>query len=166
MKYRRLILFLALAFPFASFAQEGFTGFKGEHFIEVTGTAQQEIEPNEIYTVIRLKEFEENKQKTSLEKLDADFLNALKAANIDRKRLELADVGSNIGKFGKKDKESYREKTYQLKLTSAAELELFLNKLESVKVDYADITRLHHSDYEKIKTELKTKELQADRLKE
>lgn len=161
----RLILFLLLALPVFTFAQEGFNGFKGEHFIEVTGTSQLEIEPNEIYTVIRLKEFEENRQKTSLEKLDADFQNALKQAGIDRKRLELADIGSNLGKFGKKDKDAFREKTYQLKLTSATELEKFLEKLEPVKVDLVDITRLHHSDYEKIKTDLKTKALQAARAK-
>jgi len=161
----KLILFLLLSLPLFTFAQEGSTGFKGEHFIEVTGTAHQEIEPNEIYTIIRLKEFEENRQKTSLEKLDGDFLNAVKQAGIDKKRLELADVGSTIGKFGRKDKDAFREKTYQLKLTSAAELEKFLEKLEPVKVDLFDITRLYHTDYEKIKLELKTKALQAARTK-
>lgn len=164
MKYR-LILILFLITPLFTFAQEGFTGFRGEHFIEVTGTSQLEIEPNEIYTVIRLREFEENRQKTTLEKLDADFLNALKQAGIDRKRLELADIGSNLSKFGRKDKDAFREKTYQLKLTSAAELEKLLEKLEPVKVDYVDIARVHHSDYEKIKTDLKTKALQAARAK-
>jgi uncharacterized protein len=158
----KLILFLVLTVPFLAAAQEG---FKGEHFIEVTGTAQQEIEPNEIYTLIRLKEFEENRQKTTLEKLDADFLNALKQAGIDRKRLELADAGSNLDKFGKKNKDAFRQKSYQLKLTSAAELEKFLEKLEPVKVDLVDVTRLHHSDYEKIKLELKTKALQAAKAK-
>jgi uncharacterized protein YggE len=161
----RLILFLFFTFSVSAFAQEGFMGFKGEHFIEVTGTSQLEIEPNEIYTIIRLKEFEENRQKTTLEKLDGDFLNAMKQAGIDRKRLELADIGSNLGKFGRKDKDAFREKTYQLKLTSATELEKFLEKLEPVKVDYVDITRLHHSDYEKIKTDLKTKALQAAKAK-
>lgn len=159
----RLILFLLLTLPFFASAQQEV--FKGEHFIEVTGTAHLEIEPNEIYTLIRLKEFEENRQKTTLEKLDADFLNALKAAGIDRKRLELADAGSSIGKFGRKDKDAFREKSYQLKLTSAAELEKFLANLEPVKVDLVDITRLHHTDYEKIKLDLKTKALQAARTK-
>jgi uncharacterized protein len=159
----KLILFLFLSLPFFASAQQEV--FKGEHFIEVTGTANLEIEPNEIYTVIRLKEFEENRQKTLLEKLDTDFLNALKAAGIDRKRLELADAGSSIGKFGRKDKDAFREKTYQLKLTSAAELEKFLEKLEPVKVDLVDITRLYHSDYEKIKLDLKIKALQAAKAK-
>lgn len=160
---RNLILIFLLA-PLFVLAQEN-QGFKGEPFIEVSGTAHQEIEPNEIYMLIRLREFEENRQKTGLEKLDADFLNALKQAGIDRKRLELADAGSRIGKFGRKDKDAFREKSYQLKLTSAAELENFLEKLAPVKVDFVDIIRLHHSDYEKIKLDLKTKALQAARSK-
>lgn len=161
----KLILFLLLTPPLVTFSQEGFTGFKGEHFIEVTGTSRLEIEPNEIYTIIRLREFEENRQKTSLEKLDTDFLNALKQAGIDRKRLELSDIGSQLGKLGRKDKDAFRDKTYQLKLTSAAELEKLLEKLETVMVDFFDITRVHHSDYEKIKTDLKTTALQAARAK-
>lgn len=154
---------LVLLLPAMAFSQN--ETFKGEHFIEVTGSAQQEIEPNEIYTLIRLKEFEENKQKVTLEKLDADFLKALKDAGIDKKRLELADAGSRLDKFGRKDKDAFREKAYQLKLTSAAELENFLAKLEPVKVSQVSITRLHHSDYEKLKVELKTKALLAARTK-
>jgi uncharacterized protein len=139
--------------------------FKGEHFIEVTGTAHLEIEPNEIYTQIRLREFEENKQKVNLEKIDADFQKALKDAGIDKKRLELADAGSKLDKLGKREKDAFRQKTYQLKLTSASESEKFLEKLEPVKVDNVTITRLYHSDYEKIKLELKTKALQAAKAK-
>jgi uncharacterized protein YggE len=158
-----LILFAIAALPIFAFAQNEV--FKGEHFIEVTGTAHQEIEPNEIYTQIRLREFEENKQKSNLEKLDADFLNALKNAGIDKKRLELADIGSKLDKLGKRDKDAFRQKTYQLKLTSAGELEKLLTALEPVKVDYVNITRLHHTDYEKLKLELKTKALQAAKAK-
>jgi uncharacterized protein YggE len=159
---KKILLSVFVLSAFAGFSQEV---FKGEHFIEVTGSASQEIEPNEIYMFVRLKEFEENRSKVTLEKLDNDFLNALKDAGIDKKRLEIADAGSQIGKLGRKDKDAFREKTYQIKLTSAAELEKFLAKLEPVKVDYADITRLSHSDYEKIKVELKIKALQAAKAK-
>lgn len=153
---------LLLMLPVTVMAQEV---AKGEHFIEVSGTAQQEIEPNEIYLTIRLREFEENKQKVALEKIDADLLNALKASGIDRSRLELADAGSKLDKLTKKEKDAFREKTYQLKLTSAAELEKFLTKLEPVKVDFVDVTRLHHTDLEKIKMELKVKALQVAKVK-
>jgi uncharacterized protein YggE len=161
MKLRNVLLLLMIL-PLVVHAQEV---PKGEHFIEVTGTAQQEIEPNEIYVTIRLREFEENKQKTNLEKIDKDFLNALLQAGIDRKRLELADAGSKLDKLTKKEKDAFREKTYQLKLTSAAELEKFLTNLEPVKVDFVDVTRLHHTDLEKIKMDLKVKALQVAKTK-
>ena len=158
---KRLILVPFLILPFLLSAQETFR----EPFVEVTGTAFREIEPNEIYVTIRLKEFEENRQKTSLEKLEKDFYDAMKSAGIDRKRIELADVGSDLEKFRRKDKEAFREKTFQIKLTSAAELERFIEKLSPVKVDSVNVTRLHHSDYEKIKLELKVEALKAARSK-
>jgi uncharacterized protein YggE len=161
MKLRNAIILLVML-PLAVQAQEV---AKGEHFIEVSGRAEQEIEPNEIYVSIRLREFEENKQKITLEKLDADFLNALKASGIERSRLELADAGSKLDKLTKREKDAFREKTYQVKLTSANELEKFLTKLEPVKVDFVDIIRLHHTDLEKIKMDLKVKALQVAKTK-
>ncbi|HEY5823252.1 MAG TPA: SIMPL domain-containing protein [Cyclobacteriaceae bacterium] len=161
-KLRITLLALLLTSFFAASAQEV---FKGEHFIEVTGTAQTEIEPNEIYTIIRLREFEENRQKTALEKLDKDFFNAIKEAGIDRKRVELADAGSKLDKLGKKEKDAFRDKTYQIKLTSAAELEKLIEKLEPVKVDFFDIIKLSHSDLDKMKIDLKVKALQAAKTK-
>jgi hypothetical protein len=100
-----------------------------------------------------------------LEKLDKEFLAVVKDAGIEQKRLELADAGSQIGKIGRKDKDSFREKTYHIKLTSAQELEKFHNKLQAVKVDYADISRVSHSDIEKLRVDLKIKALQAAKTK-
>jgi uncharacterized protein len=161
MKLKSFLLIL-LIFPAFVFAQEA---QKKDHFIEVTGTAQQEIEPNEIYVSVRLREFEENKQKVSLEKIDKDFNNALKDAGVDKKNLELADAGSKLEKFRKKEKDVFREKTYQIKLSSALDLEKLLEKLEVVKVDYADVVRVSHSEIEKLTLELKVKALQAAKLK-
>lgn len=159
MKSRLMLLLLMI--PSLMFAQEEFK----EPFVEVTGTAEQEVEPNLIYMYIRLREFEENRQKVSLEKLEKDFFEALKKAGIDRKRVELAGAGSKLDDFRKRDKDVFRQKSYQLKLTSSAELEKFLQSLESVKVDYVDITKLDHSEMEKIQMELKIKALQAARDK-
>jgi uncharacterized protein len=156
-----VILFLLLL-NVSVFAQET---FKGEHFIEVTGTAQMEVDPNELYLFIRLREFEENRAKVQLEKLDQDFLAALKAAGVDKKNLTLANAGSQLGKLGRKDKDAFREKSYELKLSSAAELEKFLEKLEPVKVEALTLTKVTHSDIEKFKIDLKIKALQAAQTK-
>jgi uncharacterized protein len=160
MRYSLLIAFFLISGSLA--AQEV---FKGEHFIEVTGTAESEIDPNEITVLIRLREFEENKQKVQLEKLDQDFSVALKAAGIDKKRVALADAGSKLSRLTKKDKDAFRDKTYQLVLSSGGELEKLLEKLEPVQVDQVVISKVHHTDYEKYKMELKIKALQAARAK-
>ncbi|MFZ6011372.1 MAG: SIMPL domain-containing protein [Bacteroidota bacterium] len=160
---RNIIVSLLLIMPFLTSAQQEV--FKGEHFIEVTGMAHMEIEPNEIFVLIRLKEFEENREKISLEKIDKDFFNAMKEAGIDRKRIELADVGSKLDKIGKREKDAFREKSYQIKITSGAELEKFLEKLQAVKVDFVDITKIQHSEIEKLKMDLKIKALQTAKSK-
>lgn len=80
MRFNILIIFLMTSIQ--ALSQET---FKGEHFIEVTGTAEMEVEPNEIFLFVRLREFEENRNKVQLEKLDQDFLQAVKAAGIDPK---------------------------------------------------------------------------------
>ncbi len=158
----KIFIILLLMASVTTFGQEV---FKGEHFIEVTGSSEMEVEPNEIFLYIRLREFEENRAKVSLEKLDQEFLQALKAANIDRKNLTLADAGSTLDKIRRRDKDAFREKSYELKLTSAAELEKFLVKIEPVKVQQLDLTRLHHTDMEKFKIDLKVKALQAAQTK-
>ncbi len=150
------LIILCLLATSTAFGQEL---VKQEHFIEVTGSSEMEVEPNEIFLFIKLREFEENRAKVSLEKLDQDFLQALKAANIDRKNLTIADAGSNLDKFRRKDKDAFREKSYELKLRSADELERFIEKVEPVKVYQLDITRLHHTDMEKFKIDLKVKAL-------
>src|SRR5688572_10227558 len=159
---KQYIVIALLAFSASSFGQEV---FKGEHFIEVTGSSEMEVEPNEIFLFIKLREFEENRAKVSLEKLDKDFLQAIKAANIDRKNLTLADAGSNLAKIRRKDKDAFREKSYELKLSDAATLERFLEKIEPVKIYQLDLIRLHHTDMEKFKIDLKVKALQAAQTK-
>jgi uncharacterized protein YggE len=161
---RKIFIIALMLLSFSMWAQSPET-FKGEHFIEVTGTAETEISPNEITFLIVLREFEENKNKIQLEKLDQDFLKALQSAGIDKKRLTLADAGSKLSRLTKRDKDAFREKSYQLVLNSAAEVEKFVEKLEPVQVSHLVITRVHHTDFEKIKLDTKIKALQAAKSK-
>ena len=162
LKRSPILIMLMMVLSTQLFAQDP---IKGEHFIEVTGTADMEIEPDEIVLFIKLKEFENNRQKIALEKIDQEFLQALKAANIDSKKLALSGVGSTLAYVGKHDNDAFREKSYQLILTSAAELERFVEKLQPVKVNQAYISRLRHTNMEKFKLDLKIKALQAAHAK-
>lgn len=161
MKKPAFVIALLLFAAIGSYAQEQ---KPSEHFIEVNGTAELEVTPNEIYLTIRLKEFEEGRVKTTLETIDKSFLNALKEAGIDTKNLELADAGLLLG-GRRRDRDVFREKTYQLKLSGAAEVEKFLSKIENVKADYVDIVRVDHSELTKLKLDVKVKALQIAKTK-
>lgn len=162
---RYILSFIFIASSILASAQEEWKGFKGEPFIEVSGTAETEIDPNEITLWIRIREFEENKNKVQLEKIDQQFLTALKSAGIDKKRLTLADAGSTLSKLGKRDKDAFREKTYELVLNSSTEVSTLIRNLEPVKVDMVRVVRVHHSSLEAFKLDVKVKALQAARAK-
>ena len=162
---RYILSVFLMASSILAVAQEESRGFKGEPFVEVSGSAETEIDPNEITLWIRIREFEENKDKTQLEKLDQQFLTALKAAGIDKKRLTLADAGSTLAKLGKRDKDAFREKTYELVLNSSAEVQNLIKNLEPVKVDMVRVVRIHHSSLETFKLDVKVRALQAARAK-
>ncbi len=158
---RVLLVASILCFGLSARAQEVFK----EPFIEVSGISEMEIDPNEIVLWIRLREFEENKNKVQLEKIDQRFLSALKEAGIDKKRLTIADAGSTLSKVTKRDKEAFREKTYELILTGSAELERFLASSEPVEIDLMRIVRVDHTEIEKFKLEAKIKALQVAKSK-
>lgn len=162
MKPISITLLLVFSFTFMATGQEI---FKDEHFIEVTGSAEIEIEPNIIVLFIKLKEFEQNREKVDLEKIDQGFLNALKTAGIDRKKLSLAGGGGSVEQIGKRDSDAFREKSYQLELESATALEKLIASLEDVPVYQSYITRLDHSNMERFKIDLKVKALQAAKEK-
>ncbi len=162
---RHILSLIFIATAIMASAQEEWKGFKGEPFVEVSGTAETEIDPNEITLWIRIREFEENKNKVQLEKLDQQFLTALKSAGIDKKRLTLADAGSTLSKLGKREKDAFREKTYELLLNSSAEVQTLIRNLEPVKVDMVRVVRVHHSSLETFKLDVKVKAVQAARAK-
>lgn len=56
-----------------------------ERYIEVTGSAEMEVAPDVIVILVKLREYDENKEKISLEKIDRTFMNAVAKSNIERK---------------------------------------------------------------------------------
>ena len=157
-----IVLFFFFTIGVTAFAQEG---FRGTPFIETTGTAQREIEPNDIQLQVLLREFEDERVKVQLEKLDKDFLDAVRSAGIEKNAVMLAQAGAQLGKLGRKDKEAFREKTYQVRLTSAAQLESLIARLESVRVQQASIVKVWHTEIEKMKLDLKVAALKAAQAK-
>jgi hypothetical protein len=80
-------------------------------YIEVLGSAEMEVTPNIIVLAIRLKEYEENKEKVLLEKIDRDFLAAVSKSKIDKDKISLSNVRMDAFQQKRRDRDYHAEKT-------------------------------------------------------
>src|SRR4051812_24265108 len=76
----------------------------GKRYIEITGTNEMEITPDELYITITLLERMEGKEKITIDKQEADLKKVLKELNIDLANLTLSKADADYGKVRKSNK--------------------------------------------------------------
>ena len=122
-------------------------------YVEVTGVAEMEVIPNEIYINITLQEEKEG-MKRSVEEQEEILINKLKKLNVDVKNLKLSNVGSYTY-WDKKNKESFKQKSFELKLEDAGKASEVMYALNTLEIYRMYVGRTEHSDIEKFKKEVK-----------
>jgi uncharacterized protein YggE len=130
-------------------------------YIEVLGSAEMEVTPNIIVLAIRLKEYEENKEKVLLEKIDRDFLAAVSKSKIDKDKISLSNVSMDAFQQKRRDRDYHAEKTYQIEFSRTTDVLTFLDNLKDVKLDYLNIAKLSHTELEKYRIDIKVQALKA-----
>src|SRR6476469_10755672 len=120
------ISILMMTCALSSFAQTEKNPFPKT--ITVTGSAEMEIVPDEIYVQVDLKEYEKKGQgKVTIDRIRQDFLNSVKTVGIPDSALSIAAYDGYNGnpwlrKKNKKD-ELMASITYQLKLKSSKQMD-------------------------------------------
>lgn len=128
--------------------------------ITVTGSAEMEIVPDEIYVQVDLKEYEKKGQgKVSIDKIRQDFLTAVRSLGLPDSALSVSAYDGYNGnpwwrKKNKKD-ELYASITYQVKLRSAAQVDQLVDKLDDNATQNFFISKTSHSKLEELKKNLK-----------
>jgi uncharacterized protein YggE len=130
-------------------------------YIEVMGSAEMEVTPNIIVISIRLKEYEENKEKVLLEKIDKDFLAAVSRSKIDKEKISLANLRMDAFQKKRRDRDYFAEKTYQIEFSATTAVLTFLENLKDVKLDYLYIVKQSHTELEKYRMDIKVQALKA-----
>lgn len=131
------------------FAQEASTN----RYIEVNGSAELEITPDEIYVVGVLQE----EKAENFEKAEKAFLSQLKKLGIADENINLADMsGEFASAWFKKDK-LIKEKTYQVKLNSAKMVGEFLKVADETGLKEVNIIRTDISNRREVEQELRIK---------
>lgn len=136
--------------------------------IEVTGRAEEEIVPDEIYFNITLKEYlADNKDKVSIDKLERELQNAVNKVGIDAEDLQIENINSyNYWVWRqKKAKDFLASKQYRLKLSELNMINQLLEYLDPKGIQSTNIAEYSHSEIEKYRKDLKIKALQAAKEK-
>lgn len=153
---KKMFFALLVVLPLTTLAQEE----KGR-YIEVTGSAEQEINPDIIILSIHLKEFEESKEKISLDQLDKELTGAFNISGIDKQNIEVADITANALSRKRRDREIFAEKTYEVRFSKASDVMTLLTNLKNVRLDALDIKRLDHTEMDKYRLDLKVAAIKA-----
>ena len=133
--------------------------------IEVIGSAEMEVVPNEIYISIILRERYENKQKVSIEEQEEKLKSALKELGIDLKNLYLSDANADYIKVRWGTKDVLTKKDYTLKVSSAATLSNVFQQLSKLEIRDASIARVSHSGLDSLKKEVQILAIRAAKNK-
>ena len=152
---------MVVAFIACSWAVTAQNTFDTRNFIDVTGTSETEIVPDEIYVTICLKERFEGKDKVALDKQEADLKAAITDLGIPMANLTLNDANADYRrvKIGKKD--LIAQKTFLLKLNDVSTLDKVYKKLDAQNVEDAFISRLNHTKLQEYAKENRIKAIKA-----
>ncbi|MDW7694068.1 SIMPL domain-containing protein [Flammeovirgaceae bacterium SG7u.111] len=151
--------------PTLLFGQISEENTKINPYIEVTGTAEQKVVPDQIYISINLKEREEGKVKITIEKQENDLKKALGEINVPLEDLSLSDANAEFVKIKWKKKDVIASNNYLLKVGDAVTVGKVFEKLDELKIEDAYIAKVHHSKMDSLNKEVKILAIKAAKNK-
>ena len=130
-------------------------------YIQVTGTAEKKVVPNEIYISINIRERESGRDKISAEEQEAQLRAAVTSLDIPNENLSLSGAASNYIpiKWSRNDVVSQTE--YILKVSNARDVGYVFEMLDSLKIHNAHIDRLDHSEITQFRKEVRIMAIKA-----
>lgn len=138
--------------------------------IEVNGSAELEITPDEISLNITLREYYKNKtSKVGITTLEAQLQKAVQDAGIPKENFTIANVfGYNYDQWWKKkkdDQDFLARKQYTLKLNRLDKINAILAAVDEEGIESVNIASYTHSKMEEYRQQVKSSALKAAKNK-
>lgn len=155
---------IAISMQFTSVAQTDATNL-ADRVIEVTGTAEMLIRPNQYIFKIILSEKFENKEKITIDTQEHKLKEELVNIGIDiQNDLTIVDI-SSVFTTQKKKKDVLGNKEYLLKIYDLSKIEKLQQVIDKLDVDKLDLVKATHSDLAKFRKETKMEAVRVAKLK-
>lgn len=135
--------------------------------IEVTGNAEQEITPDEIFFNISLREYMKDKtNKVDITTLEKQLQAAVNQAGIPKDNFRVENIYGNRWYWQKKKPEDFlASKRYTLKLSDLSRIDGILEKVDAKGIESVNVAGYTHTKIEQYRREIKTAALKAAREK-
>jgi hypothetical protein len=153
---KNLLLALSIAASSMLFAQTTTPSPIAERTINVTGTAELEIVPDEIYVSVTLREFTKEKKKYTIEELEKAFLNFIETTTATpRTDVKMDNTDATVIALKRKQKDAVIDKTYEVKFKNNMQVVLLFSATDSLNISFVRIDRYSHSRIEEYKKEVR-----------
>lgn len=163
---------LTIIFSYCCFAQQTITIPDKVKKIEVTGSAEMEVVPDEIYISITLQEYYSNKNvKADIDEISKNFLAKCEQAGISKDRIEVQNMSGfdQTPWWQKRKKKSQpdllQSTTYTIKFTSPGEVDKLVNILDDNATQNVYVSKTSSSKETEYRKQLKIQALQNAKSK-
>lgn len=137
--------------------------------IEVMGSAEQEVLPDEIFVTVSLREYfkdKDNKNKIDIMVLEKQLQKAVEEAGIPKENFTIGTINGYREWWGKKKPTTFLEsKSYILKVANLYKIDGIISKVDDKGIAYTNIDRYEFSKIEQLRKDIKIKALQAAKEK-
>ncbi len=131
------------------------------NFVNVTGTAERQIVPDEIYLNITIDE-SASKGKITVAEQENKMISALRNLGIDvEKDLRVGDIAGDLHTYILRKDRVLTTKSYSLKVGNASVLADVFKVLANLGITEAAVTKATHSDIEQIRMELRAEAMRS-----
>lgn len=145
-----MVIMAALMVGGTAMAQQTFPSY-----IAVTGKAEKEVVPNEIYVRITIDETD-SKGKVTVAEQERKMLAALGRLGIDvEKDLQVGDISGDLQTYVLRKDRTLTTKSYELKVKDANTLSKVFTALADLNISSASVTKATRSDIEELRNEMR-----------
>jgi uncharacterized protein len=140
--------------------------------INVSGSAEMEVVPDEIYVLVELREYDKKGGgKIDIDAIKSDFLKAALSVGIPQTDISVQSYQGWDGNYWiyrknkKKNPDLKASITYQVKLATTKKMDELVQKLDDEATQNFYISRVSHSKVEEFKKQLKIQAVKAAKEK-
>lgn len=169
---KKLILVLTASFSMLLVTAQVYDNTIRQRTINVNGTAQLEITPDEIYVQVELREYtKKNGDKIDIETIRNQFLAAAKSMGIADSDVVIQGYSGWDGNYWwyqqnkKKNPDMKAGINYEVKVKSVDDMDKLVDKLDDQATQNFSISRVWHSNMDQIKKQLKIEAVKAAKAK-